>query len=113
MSTSSFSSAWWQNVQAAASNTFATPEGLAGVSANTILNTTGIMIERAAAGTLGGRVFFVARLAETTVVDYVTNGAFKPGASAELAGVVAGLTVGLLAGAILPGVAGAVAAVAI
>jgi Ca2+-binding RTX toxin-like protein len=71
------------------------------------------MIQQAAHGTLGGRIYDAARLAQTTTVDYLTKGAYNPGSSGEIAGMVGGIAAGLAIGALLgPSIAGGAAAVA-
>ncbi len=114
MPTSSFVETWFQKTFQNAQNDFTTANGIAGLSFNTVLNTTSIMIQQAAHGTLGGKIYDAARLVQTTTIDYITKGAFNPGSSAEIAGIVGGIAAGLLAGAFLgPTIAGGAAAVAV
>jgi Ca2+-binding RTX toxin-like protein len=114
MTTSGFTETFFNKTYQNALDDFTTANGIAGFSINTALNATSIMIQQAARGTLGGRIYDAARLVQTTTVDYITKGAFNPDSYGEIAGIAGGLAVGLVAAAFLgPTIAGAAGAVAI
>jgi hypothetical protein len=92
MTTSGFTETFFNKTYQNALDDFTTANGIAGFSINTALNATSIMIQQAARGTLGGRIYDAARLVQTTTVDYITKGAFNPDSYGEIAGI-AGITV--------------------